>query len=249
MKTKHTIILLLVLLFPFTLQAKLEDNVLKDGVTIGPGDSYLFTLDTSSPVDLGVFVDESTSCDAACIYFKQVAASAFDYEIQSNAFTEFVPEAGKVKISFRNISAKPVGISIHQYIKHCDAEACALLNKMGIQAPLEFREGNGDHKRIRIAAIDSIKTSEDGSWSDVKGQTTFGEAFDVTFVWWLYDPRNEISCGRGSYIERYQKAMLKGGGPALIAGRLVHQQQRPVFISVDTCTSRSPASPRSGDDY
>lgn len=248
MKLTNNIILFLFMFLPFSLEARLEDKILGGVIRINPDTSYQISINANSPTRLGVFVDKSTACETNCVSVKQLNAStSFEYKTDSNAFAKHHPESGKIKIKYSNISDKPIVISIHQYIKHCDAEACAILNKIDIKDPLAFRTMNGEYKRARIASIDTIKTSQDGSWSDVSGTTIFGEPFDITFIWWLYDPNNEISCGQGRYIEIYKMKMEKGEGPALIAGKLI-VRDRPIFIEIDTCTGQDSSKPRSTED-
>lgn len=248
MVRKKCTFLVLLLLIPLSVFAKVEDRILQGSVKITPGESYLLTIDSDSPVKLGLFVDDDSACDNECVSVMQVNdPSAFEYKAQSNAFSDHSPHSGKIEMRYSNISPKPVFISVHQYIYHCDAEACALLRKMGIADPIGFASNHGEYKRLLMASIDSITTAADGSWSDVSGTTLFGEPFDVTIIWWKYDPQSEISCGRGSYIERYKTQLAAGGGPALIDGSLI-RRERPIFISVSTCTGRAPSKPKGPDD-
>lgn len=248
MKLINSIILLLFILFSFSLEAMLEDKILGSEIRINPNSSYELSINSNSPARLGVFVDKLSACESACISIKQLnTSSSLEYQTDSNAFAEYLPVSGKIEIKYSNLSDKPIVISIHHYIKHCDAEACTLLNEIGINDPLAFRKVNGEYKRARIASINTIKTSQDGSWSEVTGTTIFGEPFDVTFIWWLYDPDNEMSCGQGQYIDRYKLKIEKGDGPALIAGKLI-VRDRPIFIEIDTCTGRDSSKPRSAND-
>ena len=249
MISRKMVFLLLFLFLPVNLGAKVEDKILKDNIKIKPGATYKLTINSKSPVNLGLFVDQESGCETACITIKQPNdASSYEYTTKSNAFSEYHPQSGKIEMNYTNISEKPVVISIHQYIHHCDAEACALLMKMGIKEPIDFASKNGKFKRLRIASIDTIKTSTDGSWSDVSGTTLFGDPFDVTFIWWLFDPKIEISCGKGRYIERYKKKISEGGGPVSIAGNLIYRN-RPIFINVDTCLGRARSTPKNPDDF
>jgi len=248
MVQKKCMFLVVFLLIPCSVFARVEDRILQGSVRIAPGKAFQLTIDSDSPVKLGVFVDEDSACEQACVSVMQVNdASSFEYKAQSNAFSDHSPRAGKIEMRYSNISQQLVVINVHQYIYHCDSEACALLTKMGIADPIDFASNHGEYKRLVISSIDSIATGADGSWSDVSGTTLFGEPFDVTIIWWKYDPQSEISCGRGSYIERYKTQLAAGGGPALIDGSLI-RRERPIFISVSTCTGRAPSKPKGPDD-
>jgi hypothetical protein len=236
------------MLIPASLFAKIEDRVLKEGISIAPGDAYLLTIDSDSPAKLAVYLDKASPCETECLAVMQVNdAYPLEFKTKSSLTSDYSPRSGKIEMKYRNISQKPVVIHIHRYVYHCEAEACALLKKKGIDNPIDFASKHGEYKRLIMSSIDSLTTSADGSWSDVSGTTLFGDPFDVTIIWWKYDPESEISCGRGSYIERYKKQMSEGGGPALIDGSLVNRD-RPIFISVSTCTGRPSSRPKGPDD-
>lgn len=235
------------ILLSFSAEATLEDKVIIEGIEISPNESYQLSIKSAAPTRLGVFIDDTTPCKTDCISVLE-NKSSIEHKTRNNLFSKFMPEAGVINVQFKNIIESPVKISVHQYIKKCDSEACTFLNSLGIKEPLNFGRSHGVYKRLRMSSISRIETSSDGSWSNVSGKTVFGNSFKVTIIWWLYDPSREISCGKGKYIQSYKKKMERGDGPTLIAGKLVRRDQL-IFMDIDTCTGRDSAVPRGLDDF
>ena len=90
------------------------------------------------------------------------------------------------------------------------------LKSKGITDIHNYNEVQSDWKRIIVKNIFSFKTSKDGSYSIVTGESVFGTKYEISIIWWLIDEPMPSSCKKwipenGTYSPEKEKAYQFSG--------------------------------------
>jgi len=151
---------------------------------------------------------------------------------QYGATNSYDPVDGLVKITFKNNADHAVTVDIFSEEEICDSEACALLKSKGVEHPFDHNQVTFDWKRVLIATIDSMDTSEDESYSIIKGTSVFGTQFEVTTIWWLIEsPQSPPSCRE--WIPKYGSKYKEGDEKAYqFSGSYITNPVEGIFTDV-----------------
>lgn len=165
-------------------------------IEIRPGETYTVSISSKEPLQVGWKNRQEKKCERSCV----TASITLNHELstsisaQLGASALYEPVGGVITINYKNEADHVVIIDIYKEKQICDSMACKLLREKGLNYPWDSNRVSFDWKRVISARVDSYYTSEDKSYSKVKGKTVFGTKYDVILVWWLIDETWPSGC-------------------------------------------------------
>jgi hypothetical protein len=230
MRLFHFLTFLLILICT-TVYADIIHTDVNSGLKVTPGEikNIIIESEYGKPIEIfwqTISPEECTS--SACIKFQE-KGSHFDYE-SFNGQGVHKPVDKKVRLSFTNQSKTTVTIKVIRIEKTCTAEICDLILTPETQ----------NWKVVRIQELKQIKNSKDGSFSTLQGITTTGKEFDITLVWWFYEPSMFMGCSKN--IKRWIDKPDPEDSPYVIAGNTLVpniKNKNRFILSVDTCSKNA----------
>lgn len=187
---------LLALMISGPAQATKKRTMLHQDLTLRPGESFTVQIRTKERLHVGWNIKQERLCKSECVTAKEKKTdAAWEFSAQHGGSMEYEPVDGKITIEYQNSADHDLILDIFTDSHICDSEACALLAEEGISYPKGLNEAAFGYRRVVLAGLDSMETSEDGSFSRIKGRTVYGADFDVIAIWWLIEePAWASSC-------------------------------------------------------
>ena len=235
----------------FSAHATYEEVEIESGIRIPPKKSYRLELQSSKKLGVRWEVTDMNNCSKDCISVSQVNSSwKMKATSQYGVGYEYNPKDEKIILEYENISDHQVVINILKYKYICDSEACDHMRNLGVKDPINFISNDTPlFKRIRVSKFINIKHSVDKSWSRISGKTESGDLFTADFIWWKFDPDQEINCFK--YLDRYKKKTDSEKTSVMFSGPIMYNTQEnniPVFYRVEGCMGRPPGFPKDEKD-
>lgn len=165
-------------------------------VEIRPGETYTVSISSKEPLQIGWENRQEKKCEKNCVTASRKVMQELSGGIsaQYGASAQYAPVDGVITINYKNEAEHVVIIDIYKEKQTCDSMACKLLKEKGLNYPWDSKQVSLDWKRIISARVDSYYTSEDKSYSMIKGETVFGTKYDVILIWWLIDETRSSRC-------------------------------------------------------
>jgi hypothetical protein len=225
---------LMVVLLSFTgiLHAAVTHVPIKSGVALAPGQAYTLTLETAKPLEIGWTAVQAKECKTNCVEATDLRGPIhYGVATALGASKVYQPDAGKISIEYKNISSEPVTINIYRIERTCEAEACRFLKT----------DEKGRWLVYKVAALKSITTSKDNSYSVITGITTSHRPFSVRAVWWS-DDKNAFRFHCADWIKRYldNHTPPEKYSPYILSGHAIGEGDSIVMKSIDTCVPNAP---------
>jgi hypothetical protein len=143
----------------------------------------------------------------------------------------FTPAHGSISITHRNTSTQPVTLKIYRVKRTCKAESCAFLKPQRKLRTLV----------IKVGVFKAIKTSKDGSYSVVSGETTTGKPFTAKLLWWSDDPKYPviINCAPAIQTILDKHAPPEDYSPYILSGTIAGDETDLVLTSFSGCPQKA----------
>jgi len=212
--------------------AAVKHAPVKSGVVLKPGQTYIATIASNAPVEVGWKAVQAKACTMHCVQATELSQPSHNkLATDIGASTIYNPADSKISIEYKNVSSDPVTINIYRVERTCEAEACRFIDRNAKSRSLVFK----------ISEFKSITTSKDGSYSTISGVAMSGRPFTVRAVWWTEDPKG-LRFGCEKWIrgwldhhdppEKYRPYVLAGSG--------LGDDNHLVLKFVDACVPRAP---------
>jgi hypothetical protein len=224
--------LMAVLLVAETGHGAVTHVAIKSGLVLKPSESYTMTVAATARVEIGWESVQTKQCATDCVIATELTGpNHFAFPAALGLTREYLPEAGKVSVEFKNISKEPVTIDIFRVKRTCEAEACKFFDK-----------GNpGRWLVYKVGEFKSMTTSKDESYSVISGTTMSGKPFTVRAVWWDED-RNALRPSCLPFIKRYldNHVPAEKYRPYILSGKAYGDGSNAVLAGIDTCAANAP---------
>ena len=224
-----TILTALVLLTGVS-HAAVTHSPVKSGIALKPGQTYVVTLESAAPLEIGWTTVQAKHCTIHCVQATNLAThTTLSTDIGASTFYD--PAEGKISVEYKNVSNQPVIIDIFRVHRTCEAEACRFIDRNAKSRPLVFK----------IKEFKSITTSKDGSYSTISGIAMSGRLFTVRAVWWTEDPKG-FRFGCEKWIRGWLDNHDSPGkyAPYVLSGSGLGDDNHLVLKFVDTCVPHAP---------
>jgi hypothetical protein len=197
-----------------------------------PNESFVVSVNTAVPMEIGWLTVQSKSCTADCIEMTELSAGTnFSVTTRLGASKQFMPTSGKISLKFKNVSREPVTLDVFQVKRTCDAEACQFLDESRKTRWLVFKVGE----------FKSITTSKDESYSVISGIAMSGRPFRFRAVWWTDEkgpPIVDCTPSVKKYLESHTPK--EEYRPYVISGQAIGGGTDIVLRSISTCAPKAP---------
>lgn len=188
MKQNFTLLLFITisLVLATNASATITRTDLHINITIKPNEIFEFSLLSKGEVRIGY--ELIGECENPCVELSHKhETNNFNVATNGGLTQDFSPnKSSSIDISFKNISDENQVVTIFKELRICDSEACSLLKNKGIIDLHNFDVVDWTFKRIVSKRIDSYKTSQDNSYTVVKGESIHNTKYEVVLLWWLY---------------------------------------------------------------
>jgi hypothetical protein len=205
---------------------------IKSGVVLKPGQTYVATIDSNAPVEVGWTAVQAKRCTMHCVQATDLTESNHNkIATDIGASTTYNPAASRISVEYKNVSAEPVTIDIYRVQRTCEAEACRFIDKTAKSRSLVFK----------IKEFKSITTSKDGSYSTISGTVMSGRPFTVRAVWWTEDPKGlRFGCAKWikGWLDNHDSPDKYR--PYVLAGSGLGDDNHLVLKFVDACVPHAP---------
>jgi|GEM_PF-3116625 len=207
---KNIFIFVLLSLFSCISHATRITQIIHENISIEPNKSYVTDIQSKEAIRVG-WKTTNMDCTTNCIESinKSASGTAPTISAQHGATLEYKPVNEEIIIEYKNVSDKPVTITIFTEKEICDSMACDYLKSNGVSDLHNYKEVKSEWKRIVSKNIFSFQTSKDGSYSIVKGESIFDTKYEITIIWWLIDDSTPSLCKE--WIPKHGQYDLKKG--------------------------------------
>jgi hypothetical protein len=199
--------------------ASITKTDLHNNVELKPNE--IFELSLSSLSDMRIGYELIGQCEKSCIELAHKhETNNFIISTNGGLTQDFSPnQSSLIELKFKNISDKTQIIRIFKELRLCDSEACSLLKDKKIADLHDFQAVDWTFKRIVSKKIDSYETSQDSSYTVVKGESIHGTKYELILLWWLYQEEPYSSSCREWIFKYGNYSPPKSAKPQPVKGR------------------------------
>lgn len=226
-------IVLLLLLWAGVAHGAVERVPIRSSVQLKPGEAQTITIEAAQPTEIGWRAVQAKPCATNCVQATDVTGG-INYTVATRlgASMKYTPAAGKITVTYKNVSSETVTIDVYRVRRTCEAEACAFLDES---------QNSSRWLVFKVDEFKSIATSTDESYSVISGVTIAGRPFRFKAVWWTDDKKSlRVDCA--PFVKRYveTRAPKERYSPYIISGQAVGEGDNIVLRSIDTCAPKAP---------
>lgn len=225
------------LIWPAVAFADLEHITVASGIQLQPGGTRVVAIKSAEPLEIGWENTQAKPCTMSCVEASiEKGGAKYSWAAPMGGSKEYTPDAGKITITFRNVSKDPVAINVFKVKRTCKAASCAFVKNKKSTRPMV----------IKVGLFKAVTKGKDGSYSVVTGVTEAGKPFVARVLWWTDNPKNAlINCHATMQAYVDKQTPREEYSPFILPGRFVGDDKT---LAIDEITGCVPKGAKYGMD-